>query len=262
LIWRAQEDFRGTANTTTNAGTQFLLATQPPGVYLTPTSHHAVIFQHWTPGDIPINNIGFGGGSTVAFDPHTTSSGTIFNGHSSNNIYLTNSIFTLWGVPPEDPVPDNYTLPNTLTISFRACRGSGVSSRRNQIQKSDTLGRIQFFGETGTESTSTANQIKTAELFVKSLNTFTSTATGGAVVVLTTLNSGTNVESPRLSLSNIEHVYSSDIHSFKSANSTTIAIINTSSFIIKSVRSVSGAVPSGFSPMYYNKTTGEVIVVS
>jgi len=46
-------------------------------------------------------------------------------------------------------------------------------------------------------------------------------------------------------------------------NATGAALEQTTvnTFTVKPVRSVSGAVPAGFSPMYYNPTTGEVIVV-
>ena len=261
LSFTAQGNWTGTTNTTTNAGTRISLKAQPPGVYLTTSSQQTIIHQYWTEDTIPTNNIGFGGGADGGYNVSFTSSGTRYNGHGRTKVYLTNSTFDLWGVPREDSTPDNYTLPDTLSIAFYASRGNGISARRNRIQRGDTLGRIQFFGETDTKSTSTETQIKTAELFVKSLNTFTSTATGGAVVVLTTLNSGTNIESPRLSLSNVEHIYSSDIHSFKTANSSTIVTINTTSFVVKSVRAVRGTVPAGFSPMYYNTSTGEIIVV-
>ena len=261
LSFTAQGNWSGTTNTTTNAGTRMSLTVQPPGVCLSTSSQQTIIYQYWTEDTIPTNNIGFGGGADGRYHVSFTSSGTQYNGHGRTNVYLTNSTFDLWGVPQEDSNPDNYTLPDTLSITFYASQGNGISARRNQIQSGNTLGRIQFFGETGIESTSTVTQIKTAELFVKSLNTFTSTATGGAVVVLTTLNSGTNIESPRLSLSNVEHIYSSDIHSFKTANSSTIVTINTTSFVVKSVRAVRGTVPAGFSPMYYNTSTGEIIVV-
>jgi hypothetical protein len=303
MIFTAQEDWNGTYDgPTTNAGTRISLSAQPPGVYLSTSSQQTVFHQYWSEfgqGQLPINNIGFGGGADDVFHICTTSD-TQYNGHGSTNVYLTNSTFNLWGVPREDSNPDNYTLPDTLSISFRANRRNGMVARRNRIQAGDTLGRIKFFGETGISSTSTQSQIKTAELFVQSLNTFTSTSIGGAVVVLTTLNSGTNVESQRLSLSNVEHIYSSNIHSFKTANSATIATItansfvasnrldlknleniyssnihsfktansatiatiNTNSFFVKSVRSIStSTIPAGFSPMYYNTSTGEIIVV-
>jgi hypothetical protein len=261
LSFTAQGNWSGTTNTTTNAGARISLTVQPPGVYLSTSSQQTIIYQYWTEDTIPTNNIGFGGGADGRYPVSFNSSGTRYNGYGLTNVYLNNSTFNLWGVPREDSNPDNYALPDTLSIAFYASRGSGSSARRNRIRRGDTLGRIQFFGETDTQSTSTKTQIKTAELFVKSLNTFTSTATGGAVVVLTTLNSGTNIESPRLSLSNVEHIYSSDIHSFKTANSSTIVTINSTSFVVKSVRAVQGTVPAGFRPMYYNTSTGEIIVV-
>jgi hypothetical protein len=264
MYFASQEQWGGTYGNTTNAGTRFSLTTHPPSIYLSTSTAQTLIFQYWSgygQGQLPTNNIGFGGGADGVFHSNVASNGTVYQGHGSTRVYLVNSTFDLWGVPQEDSVPDNYRLPGTLSILFHAGRGNGITGRRNQIQKGDTLGSIKFFGETGTNSTSTDTQIKTAELFVKSLNTFTSTATGGAVVVLTTLNSGTNIESPRLSLSNVEHIYSSDIHSFKTANSSTIVTINTTSFVVKSVRAVQGTVPAGFSPMYFNTSTGEIIVV-
>jgi hypothetical protein len=263
IFFSSQENWSGTSDHTTNAGIRFMIQLQPPSVYLSNNSRQTIIHQYWSEfgdGKLPKNNIGFGG-ATDDLDTILTSEDISYAGHGSTNVFLNNSTFSLYGVPREDSTPDNYTLPDTLSIVFYASRGNGISTRRNRIQPGDTLGRIQFFGETDIQSTSTTTQIKTAELFVKSLNTFTSTATGGAVVVLTTLNSGTNIESPRLSLSNVEHIYSSDVHSFKTANSSTIVTINTTSFVVKSVRAVQGTVPAGFSPMYYNTLTGEIIVV-
>jgi len=264
MFFASQENWGGTFEDTTNAGIRFSFQLQPPSVYLSTSSRQTIIHQYWSEfgnGQLPKNNIGFGGGADGVNPSLRISNDTYYTGYGSTNVFLNNSTFSLYGVPREDSNPDNYTLPDTLSIAFYASQGSGSSARRNRIQKGNTLGRIQFFGETGVQSTSTVTQIKTAELFVKSLNTFTSTATGGAVVVLTTLNSGTNIESPRLSLSNVEHIYSSDIHSFKTANSSTIVTINTTSFVVKSVRAVRGTVPAGFSPMYYNTSTGEIIVV-
>jgi hypothetical protein len=47
-------------------------------------------------------------------------------------------------------------------------------------------------------------------------------------------------------------------------NATSSALDQTTAntFTVKPVRAVSGAVPVGFSPMYYNPTTGEIIVVT
>jgi hypothetical protein len=46
------------------------------------------------------------------------------------------------------------------------------------------------------------------------------------------------------------------------ATDTSLQQTTANTFTVKPVRAVSGSAPVGFSPMYYNPTTGEIIVVT
>jgi hypothetical protein len=220
------------------------------------------IFQYWTAygtSTVMSSNLGFGGGSDGNTPNILKSDGTSYLGYGSTNLYFVNSKFNIYGTVREDTASDNKSLPDSSKITLVGNRGSGVFSRRQAVISNDTLGRLEFHGNDGSSTTSSGSH--GGELAYRALENF-STVAHGTKIVLTSINSSTIIESNRLELKNLENIYSSDSHKFNSAsNGRTFATVTSSSFVVTSVRAVKGTIPAGFSPMYYNTTTGEIIVV-
>jgi len=343
MIFRASENWAGNATTATNAGTMWYLRSQIPGVPLAPPSagyNQTHIYQYWSTNStssVVNSNLGFGGGSDGVTPTIRKSDGTSYLGYGSTNLYFINPKFNIYGTVREDSAPDNESLPDSSKITLVGNRGSGVFLRRRAVIANDTLGRLEFHGNDGSSTTSAGSH--GGELAYTAIDNF-STTKRGTKILLTSINSGTIIESTRLDLKNLENIYSSDVHSFKpannsativtittnsfvvsnrldlknteniyssnvhsfktannsativtittnsfvvsnrldlknleniyssdvhsfkTANSATIVTITTNSFFVKSVRAIStSTVPTGFSPMYYNTLTGELIVV-
>jgi hypothetical protein len=265
LIFKAAENWSGNITTATNAGTTWYLRSQIPGVPLaSPTAgyNQTHIYQYWTAygtSTIISSNLGFGGGSDGSNPTVRKSDGTSYLGYGSTNLYFVNSKFNIYGTVREDSAPDNESLPDSSKITLVGNRGSGVFARRRAVIANDTLGRLEFHGNDGSSTISSGSH--GGELAYRALENF-STVARGTKILLTSINSGTITETNRLELKNLENIYSSDSHKFKSANNNNnFVTITSSSFIVSSVRAVKGTIPAGFSPMYYNTLTGEVIVV-
>jgi hypothetical protein len=265
MIFRAAENWSGDATTATNAGTMWYLRSQIPGVPLASPAtgyNQTHMFQYWTTygtGPVVSSNLGFGGGSDGTNPTVRKSDGTSYLGYGSTNLYFVNSKFNIYGTVREDSAPDNESLPDSSKITLVGNRGSGVYARRRAVIANDTLGRLEFHGNDGSSTTSSGSH--GGELAYRALDNF-STVAHGTKIVLTSINGGTTTESNRLELKNTENIYSSDSHKFKSADSNSnFVTITSSSFVVTSVRAVRGTVPAGFSPMYYNTSTGEIIVV-
>jgi hypothetical protein len=265
LIFIAAEPWAGNITTSTNAGTSWYLRSQIPGVPLSNPGtgyNQTHIFQYWTAygtSTVMSSNLGFGGGSDGNTPNILKSDGTSYLGYGSTNLYFVNSKFNIYGTVREDTASDNKSLPDSSKITLVGNRGSGVFSRRQAVISNDTLGQLEFHGNDGSSTTSSGSH--GGELAYRALENF-STVAHGTKIVLTSINSSTIIESNRLELKNLENIYSSDSHKFNSAsNGRTFATVTSSSFVVTSVRAVKGTIPAGFSPMYYNTSTGEIIVV-
>jgi len=265
LIFVAAENWSGNTTTATNAGTMWYLRSQIPNVPLASPGtgyNQTHIYQYWSTygtSTIASSNLGFGGGASGQTPTIRKSDGTSYLGYGSTNLYFVNSKFNIYGTVREDTAPDNESLPDSSKITLVGNRGSGTFSRRQAVVRNDTLGRLEFHGNDGSSTTSSGSH--GGELAYRALDNFSIVA-HGTKIVLTSINSGTITESNRLELKNLENIYSSDSHRFKSADSNSnFATITSSSFVVTSVRSVKGTIPAGFSPMYFNTSTGEIIVV-
>jgi hypothetical protein len=113
---------------------------------------------------------------------------------------------------------DNTTLNDTNFLVFVGGRKSGVSGRRNALKNADTVGRLLFHGQTANSATSTGSRV--GQIAVRALEDFTGSARGGRMT-LTTVNSGTNTESTRLQLDNLNHYYNAATHTFRNAAGST-----------------------------------------
>jgi hypothetical protein len=288
LIVQASENWTGNATTTTNAGTRFLIRTQPQGIQLDATSRQIHMFQTWNAGSTtapPTANLLFGAGIDTTFPTLINSNGlNSHTGYGATNFTMVNTKNTIIGVPFEDAAvftgsissttmtvtavssgvisvgqriysgtsnygfinalgtatggtgtytlstsstvssttlnsgADNTTLNDSVTVTFGSGRKSGVSGRRNALKNGDTVGRFLFNGQTangGTTSGSRAGQIA-----VRALEDFTGSVRGGRMTLSTT-NSGTNTESTRLQLDNLNHYYNAAAHTFRNAAGST-----------------------------------------
>jgi hypothetical protein len=122
---------------------------------------------------------------------------------------------------------DNISLNDTSRITFIAGRRSGVQGRRNAIVRFDTIGRIDFRAQG--EANQTGLGFNSGQIAYKALESYT-TNTHGSSVLITSVNSGTNLETDRLFLSNTKHNYNSDQHFFyTSGGSKLLFSITTSS---------------------------------
>jgi hypothetical protein len=221
-IWSGQlghtaaEAFAGTASTTTNAGTNFAISTQPPAIRLSATSKQRFFQQSWTAAsgsNAPQLNLFMGSGvdgtapSLVSADGTTT-----YTGYGRSNIFFHNSLMNIFGVPTQDSAPDNATLTATNVLNFVTGRRSGVAGRRNIVQSGDDLGIIGFRGQTANNGTGAG--ARGAVIFSQALETFSGTVNGAALGI-STVNSGTNVEANRLFISDAVMRHNADSHLFR-----------------------------------------------
>ena len=113
---------------------------------------------------------------------------------------------------------DNTTLNGTNQITFIGGRKNGVGGRRSSLKTGDALGRIFFNGQTANLQSGLGG--RGAQLRVNALENFSGSARGSSMT-LTTVNSGTNTEANRLSLSDRFNIYSSADHQLNAADGTT-----------------------------------------
>jgi hypothetical protein len=113
---------------------------------------------------------------------------------------------------------DNTTLNDTNTLSFFSGRRSGVSGRRNSVKIGDTLGRLNFSGQSINNSTGFG--FRAAHIVVRATENFNNTSRGASIDFLTNIEGG-NTEGIRLSLKSSQNTYRSNIHLFQNVLETT-----------------------------------------
>ena len=244
IVGLTTEAHAGNATTTTNAGSRIFFRTQPSGVQLSNTSRQAWLNQTWLAPTAsnpprPIISIGNAFNDTPTL---TKSDGSAtYTGYGSSLLNFINTQPVIYGVPVNDPSPDNATLTATNVISIISGRRSGSSGRRNAIQSGDSLGGISYFGQTSNNSTGIGSLV--GRFTVDALENFGSTARGTRFSI-TTVNSGTTVEATRLQLDNIENVYNSDLHTFTNAEGTVVLRASTSGVTINDAYTLPTAAPA------------------
>lgn len=230
ITFTSAERFQGNVSEITNQGTNFSISTYPPSIVAKETSYnpHVHMQQIWTgTGYNQINEFSIGSNLGNITPTLVRSNGINQTGFNGSNIKFVNAAVNVIGVPSEDSTVDNDTLLDTNKIVFLGSRGNASIDRRKAILSGDKLGYIQFRGQT----TSTATLVGSlgAQIVVRAVDNFTSTASG-TKIVLSSVNSGTNVESTRLDLFNKEHVHYSDVHTFRTSSGQLLAKLTTSSF--------------------------------
>ena len=230
ITFTSAERFQGNVSEITNQGTNFSISTYPPSIVAKETSYnpHVHMQQIWTgTGYNQINEFSIGSNLGNITPTLVRSNGLNQTGFNGSNIKFVNAAVNIIGVPSEDSTVDNDTLLDTNKIVFLGSRGNASIDRRKAILSGDKLGYIQFRGQT----TSTATLVGSlgAQIVVRAVDNFTSTASG-TKIVLSSVNSGTNVESTRLDLFSREHVHYSDVHTFRTSSGQLLAKLTTSSF--------------------------------
>ena len=258
----------GNFNTATNAGTGFSLHTYPPA-----TSRHISesgvfnrnfrkthINQTWkTESNISVTDLLIGSGISTE-DPSIIikSNDFTYQSHGVTRVGFINSKLRIEGVPRESSNYDNTTLLDSNSLVFVANRGGAADFRRNAVARGDTLGRVEFRGQYLNSTTIALSSGNFGgEIAYKSLEDYTASVAGSRVVV-SSVNSGTSVATNRLELDNIQHVYSSNSHQFKSSSGSTLAVLSTGSFTVY----VPAVFSNGVTPTRVSLTTSTTTLSS
>lgn len=245
LRFYATSDFIRLGNLTSNAGTGFQISTYPENVIVEPQSNFTHIHQSWStsPENITISELYIGDGSKGQAVVITNANGIQQNGHGASNVNFVNSQLKLFGVTKEATIGtmDNNSLDDTVRITLVSGRRSGISGRRDPLLRNDTIGRIDFRGQ-GTIN-SAGQGYNSGQILYKAIDNYT-TNTHGSSVIITSINSGTNLETERFNLNNITHNHRSDNHFFYSSDGTLLASITTSSFNFYTTASFVAGLPS------------------
>lgn len=232
LNFYATEDYVRTSNITPNAGVGFSIETQPNRIRISDTSVFSHIHQRWSTSaeNITINELFIGDGSKGQNISLATANAVTQIGHGSTNVNFINSQIKLFGVPRESTAAsmDNISLDDTSRITFIAGRRNGVQGRRNAIVRLDTIGRIDFRAQG--EADQTGLGFNSGQIAYKALDNYT-TNTHGSSVLISTINSGTNLESERLFLSDLKHNHNSEGHFFYTSSGTQLLFSITTSSI-------------------------------
>jgi hypothetical protein len=232
IIGLAAETFAGNATTSTAGGARMIFRSQPQGVQLSSTSRQVWLNQTWsaptsTNPPRPVIVIGNAFSDTPTL---TNTAGTAtYTGFGSSLLQFVNTQPIVYGVPLTDGSPDNATLTGTNIISIASGRRSAASGRRNAIQANDDLGGLSFFGQTS--SNSTGNGSLVGRVRMEALENFGAGARGSRVTI-STINSGTNNETTRLSLDNGQNYYSATTHRIADLNNTAIANFTTATITL------------------------------
>jgi hypothetical protein len=152
--------------------------------------------------------------------------GSFGTGSGRVNLVKTNTRHQIFGVPSQDTAADNPTLPGTNSISFIAGRRSGITGRRNKVLSGDTLGVLDFAGQTTDNSTGIG--AASANIYVDAAENFGASAAGSTIKLATTAI-GTNAGvMNRLTLNSSNNTHNSSQHSFLDNSSNAIATLSTS----------------------------------
>ena len=231
------EPMTSTGTTTLQAGSGFNLYTQPawtrPG---TNTTRQRWLFQNWTTasGGPSQANINIGSGVTnnaADWPTMTMVDGTTYTGYGRSNVGFVNSIINIVGVPQQDSAPDNATLTATNTLNFISGRRSGTSGRRNAISSGDTIGIINFNGQTASSSTTAGGQ--SVSITASAMENFSGSARGGQLSIRT-VSSGTTTISNRMDINDRQIGYNADSHIFrdKSASFNALTITTATTTVV------------------------------
>jgi len=127
---------------------------------------------------------------------------------------------------------DNTTLNSSNELTFVGNRKNGVSGRRNSLKNGDTVGRVNFNGQTA--NSATGNGSRTAQIVVKAVEDWTGSVRGSRLT-FTSINSGTNTEADRLTIDdrNIK-LYSSNYVFGNAAGSAQFAAFDTTQCVLRS----------------------------
>jgi len=238
IVWQTTEAFvAGPGGTTNNAGTRYFFRQQPQFVKLTATSRQIVNLTSWSTASNAPPQLNYLVGSGIdGTTPTLTSSdgANNYTGYGRTNFNLINGAFNIFGVTGQDSAPDNSTLTGTNFLSIYSSRQSAVSGRRNAIQSGDTIGGINFAGQTTNSSTS--NGLFGARINAYALENFSNSANGTALN-FGTVNTGTTTLSSRLTLNDKSNTYVSEGHYFLRNNNAgiqRIALLNTATTFINS----------------------------
>lgn len=231
ISFAASQDFRKISGVTNRAGTTFKVKTQPSNIVLNSNSQFTHIRNEWTTSTDSIirNNIYIGDGGEGGVPTLTTDIGLTQVGHGSTNLFVNNSFFRILGVPNESTEYDNLSLRDTNRLIFVTSRRNSLPGRRDPVKRNDSIGRIDFRASYLTSSTDTG--AFGGSIIYSALDDW-STSTRGTNITVITVNSSTNTTSNRLELSNISHIYNSEIHVFKNNSGTTLASLSTSEFVV------------------------------
>jgi hypothetical protein len=172
-------------------------------------------------------NLGIGSGVDSTAPTMTMVDGTTYTGYGRANITFPNSLMFVQGVPSQDTAPDNNSLTGTNVVTIAGNRRSGVSSRRNPIVIGDTLGGINFNGQSASNATGVG--VTGASITATALDNFSGGTTRGTSFIISTVNSGTSITSTRLSLSDRFNSYRADQHQFVDKNNFWIPLSFTTS---------------------------------
>lgn len=231
IIGLATENYAGNATTSTNGGARIIIRSQPQGTQLSSTSRQVWLSQSWTApsGSNPAQaNIAIGNAFNDTPTLTNSAGSTTWTGFGASSISYINTKNYIFGVPSQDTSPDNPTLTATNFILFSTGRRSAASGRRNAVQANDTLGIINFYGQTANSSTSIGSI--GGNILMYATENFGSTTQGTGFTVQT-VNSGTNTLGVRLTTSDRATLNYSDRHTFYNADGTTTLVNVTTSTI-------------------------------
>jgi len=107
---------------------------------------------------------------------------------------------------------DNTTLNSSNEIIFVGGRKNGIGGRRNALRQGDSIGRLNFHGQTANSASGSGS--RSATIRANATENFSGSARG-ASITMSTVNSGTTTEANRLILSSVGNDYYSSYHTFR-----------------------------------------------
>jgi hypothetical protein len=234
----AIEDFAGVSGRTNNGGAGWQISVQPSGTQMSDQSRQRMIFGGFPSGPNisgpeplpPLGLLRFGSGIDGAFPTLVTSTGTNMQpGFGKTLIEFINSSVGIFGVTSSDTSPENDTVTGTNFISIYTGRTSSIGSRHTPIKNNDSLGGIVFNGaaSTGTTSTSNYGHVRVGAIVANAIEDF-GPGNDAINLVFQTNNVSASPNKTKLLLSEPVNNYTSNNHSFKTVNQTSVLDISSS----------------------------------
>ena len=146
--------------------------------------------------------------------------------------------------------PDNNTLLDTNKLIIQGSRRSGVDNRQNALHNGDSIGKIEFNGQSNNNSIS-SSATTVGNLAFQTLEHYTTSAAGSRFY-LSTINSGTTVLSEKLSIDDKNAILTSDAITFKNISGTTLLSVSSSTTMVNNLTFPNGTVQT----TGYNFVTG------